>query len=65
MNVNIVIKTSVEDPDPGQIPTYVFGPLPDPDPFVKGTGPDPAPQPVSSSKNRKKNLDSYCFATSL
>jgi hypothetical protein len=36
--------------------------LPDPDPLVRGMDPDPAPDPDPSSK---KNLDSYCFVTSL
>jgi hypothetical protein len=61
---------SVADPD-----LYVFGHL-DPDPLVRGTDPDPLvrgtdpnnadPDPDHSiiSKNSKKNLDSYCFATS-
>jgi hypothetical protein len=34
----------------------------DPDPLVRGTNPDPS---KTSSKNSKKNLDSYCFVTSL
>jgi hypothetical protein len=33
---------------------------PDPDPFVRGMDPD-----LSSRKNSKKNLDSYCFVTSF
>ncbi len=38
--------------------------LPDPlpDPLVTT---DPAPDLPSSSKNNKKNLDFFCFATSL
>ncbi len=37
--------------------------LNDPDPFVKGTDPD---QDFSITKqNNKKNIDSYCFVTSL
>jgi hypothetical protein len=44
--------------------------LPDPDPLVRGMDPDPAPNPrfwtlLLSSKNSKKNLDSYCFVTSF
>jgi hypothetical protein len=39
--------------------------LPDPDPLVRGMDLDPAPDPdpstVPSSKNSKKNLDSYCL----
>jgi hypothetical protein len=35
--------------------------LPDPDPLVRDTDPDLP----SSNKNRKKNIDSYCIATSL
>jgi hypothetical protein len=34
--------------------------LPDRDPSVRGTDPD-----LLSSKNSKKNLDSYCFVASL
>jgi hypothetical protein len=48
-------------------------PDPDPDPLVGGVDPDPDPPPdpdpsiilLSSSKNSKKNLDSYCFVTSF
>ncbi len=36
----------------------------DPDPLVIGTDPDPSDH-LSLSKNRKKNVDFYCFATSL
>jgi hypothetical protein len=39
----------------------------DPDPFVRGTDPDPDIRLrilLSSNKNNKKNLDSYCFVTS-
>jgi hypothetical protein len=32
----------------------------DPDPFIRGTDPD-----LLSRKNDMKNLDSYCFVTSL
>ncbi len=34
-------------------------------PLVRGTNPAPDPEPLSSSKNGKKNLDSYCFVTPL
>jgi hypothetical protein len=40
----------------------------DTDPLVRGTDPDPDIRLrilLSSSKNSKKNLDSYCFVTSL
>jgi hypothetical protein len=45
----------------------VFLGLPDPDPLAKGMDPDPAPDRIllSSNKNSKKNLDSYCFVTSF
>ena len=41
--------------------------LPDSDPLVRGMDPDPDPSLIilSSSKNSKKNLDSYCFVTSI
>jgi hypothetical protein len=39
--------------------------LPDPYPLVRGVNPDPSIILLSSSKNSKKNLDSYCFVTSL
>jgi hypothetical protein len=41
--------------------------LPDPYPLVRGVNPDLDPSIIlpSSSKNSKKNLDSYCFVTSL
>ncbi len=38
---------------------HMFVGLPDPDSLVRDTNPDP-----SSSKNSKKNIDSYCFVTS-
>ena len=44
---------SVADPDPN----------PDPDLLVRDTDPDQLL--LSSSKNRKKNIDSFCFVTSL
>jgi hypothetical protein len=37
--------------------------LPDPDPLVRGTDPDLVPSVVK--KKIWKNLDSYCFVTSL
>jgi hypothetical protein len=37
--------------------------LPDPDPLVRGT--DQVPGPYFVKQNGKKNLDSYCFVTSL
>ncbi len=39
--------------------------LPDPDPLVRGMDSDPSIILPSSSKNSKKNLDSYCFVTSF
>jgi hypothetical protein len=39
--------------------------LPDPDPLVRGMDLDPSIILLTSSKNNKKNLDSYCFATSF
>jgi hypothetical protein len=46
---------------------------PDPDQLVKGMDPDPDPVPdpdpsiilLSSSKNSKNNVASYCFVTSF
>jgi hypothetical protein len=35
----------------------------DPNPLVRGTDPDPDPSIIM--KNNKKNLDSYCFVTTL
>jgi hypothetical protein len=35
--------------------------LPDPDPLVRDTDPDPS----IIKQNSKKNIDSYCFVTSL
>jgi hypothetical protein len=37
--------------------------LPDPDSLVRGV--DPAPEPTIIKQKSKKNLDSYCFVTSL
>ncbi len=53
---------SVADPDPNPDPSdpYVLGLL-DPDPFVRGMDADHS----TSSKNSKKNLDSYRFVTFL
>jgi hypothetical protein len=39
-----------------------FG-LPDPDPLARGIDPDQDPS-ISSCKNSKKNLDSYCIMAS-
>ncbi len=50
---------SVADPEP-----YVLG-LPDPDPLVRGADPAPEPDPSFIKQNSKKNIDSYCFVTSL
>jgi hypothetical protein len=36
-----------------------------PDPLVNSMDPDPSIIFLSSSKNSKKNLDSYCFVTSF
>jgi hypothetical protein len=38
-------------------------PDPHPDPIVTST--DPAPDPSIIKQNSKKNLDFYCFVTSL
>jgi hypothetical protein len=62
--------TSVPDPDSNPEPPdpYVFqqilGLL---DPLVRGMGPDPDPSIIliSSCKNSKKKLYSYCFVTSF
>jgi hypothetical protein len=45
-----------------RIRIHMFLGLPDPDPLVRGTDPGIL---LSSSKISKKNLDSYCFVTSL
>jgi hypothetical protein len=43
-----------------------FGlPDPDPNPLVRGMDPVQIRILLSPSKNRKKNLDSYCFVTSF
>jgi hypothetical protein len=52
------VESSVPDPDPDP-------PDPDPDLLVRGMDPDPFIKLPSSSKNSKKNLDSYCFVTSF
>jgi hypothetical protein len=46
---------------------HMFFGLPDPDLLVRGMDPDPDPSIIllSSSKNSKKNLDSYGFVTSF
>jgi hypothetical protein len=56
-----LLKSSGPDPDPPDL--HVFG-LPGSG-FVRGTDPDPCLVLLSSSKNSKKNLDSYCFVTSF
>jgi hypothetical protein len=38
---------------------------PDPDLLVRGMDPDLDPDPCIIKQNSKKNLDSYCFVTSL
>ncbi len=55
-----IIYVSVVGPDPDP---YVFGPPGSEDPLARGTVPDS--DLLSSSKNGKKNLNSYCFVTSL
>jgi hypothetical protein len=42
---------------------HMFLGLPDPDPLVSGIDPDPDPSVIK--QNSKKNLDSYCLATSF
>ncbi len=56
--------SSVPDPDPL---IHMFLGIPDPNPDLSVTGMDPHPYIIllSSSKNSKKNLDSYCFVTSF
>ncbi len=49
-----IVAGSVADPDPED--PYVLG-LPDPDPLVRDTDPDPS----ITSKNSKKNIDSYWY----
>ncbi len=50
---------------------FVGLPGPDPDPVIRGMDPDPVLDTnlstflLLSSKNSKKNLDSYCFVTSF
>jgi hypothetical protein len=46
---------------------HMFLGLPNRDPLVRDKDPDPAtdPDPLSSSKNSKKNINFYCFVTSL
>jgi hypothetical protein len=51
-----ILFRSVADPDPDP---HVFGLL-DPDPLVRGMDPDP-----SITKQKLKNLDSYCCVTSF
>jgi hypothetical protein len=64
----LVSYSSVPDPDPVRIWIHwihIYLGLPNPDPLVKGMDPDPSFILLSSSKNSKKNLDSYCFVTSF
>jgi hypothetical protein len=60
-----ILKTSVPDPDPN--PHFLC--LPDPDPLARCMDPhlDPPPDPGPSTikQKGKKNLNSYCFVTSL
>ncbi len=58
----LIHETSVPDPpDP-----HVFGP-PGSGSISQSMDPDPDPYAIllSTSKNRKKNVDSYCFLTSF
>jgi hypothetical protein len=50
----VVINVADSDPNP-----YMSDPCPDP--AVRAMDPDP--ELLSSSKNSRKNLDSYCFVT--
>jgi hypothetical protein len=54
------------DPDPNPDPpeTHVFGPPGSGSgPLVRGMDPDPGPS--ITKRNSMKNLDSYCFVTSV
>jgi hypothetical protein len=45
---------------------HAFLGLPDPDPLVKGMDPDPDTDPsLSFGKSSVKNLDFYCFVSSV
>jgi hypothetical protein len=48
-----------------RIRIHIFLGLPDPDLLVRGIDPDPSTILLSSCKNSKKKLDSYCFVTSF
>ncbi len=53
----------IPDPDPQH--WYLLGLL-DPDPLVKGMDEDADPDAsITKQKKNNKNLDSYCFVTSL
>jgi hypothetical protein len=51
------LRSSVPDP------IHMFLGLLDPDPLVRGLDTDPDPSIIKQKS--KKNLDSYCFATSF
>ncbi len=68
---DLTVLISVADPDPDPEAPYVFGPPGSASGsfshrygsgFGSGSGSESCP---SSSKNRKRNLDFYCFVTSL
>ncbi len=48
-----------------RIRIHMFLDIPDLDTLVRGMDPDPSIIYLSSSKNSKKNLDSYSFVTSF
>jgi hypothetical protein len=54
-------KIRIRDKHPGSATLFPTS-VPDPDPFVRGMDPDPDRSIIvlSSSKNSKKNIDSYC-----
>jgi hypothetical protein len=57
------VKSSVADPEPDP---HVFGlQISDRETLVLGMDSDPTPDPSIIKQNNKKNLDSYCFVTSL
>jgi hypothetical protein len=58
-----ILCSSVADPDPEDL--YVLGLL-NPDPLVRGMDPDPSSGSFfHQEKIVSKNLDSYCFVSSL
>ncbi len=59
LHIICTINTSLADPDP-----YVLGP-PGSGLLVRGTDPDPSTGPDPSIIKQKKDIDSYCFETSL